>query len=201
LAIRAKFIPHFTGNVLNSINYLIQKNPQEAQKYISDFSDFSNLTLLHSDFLFRSIQEEVAYASLYLKLEKLRFDERLAYDILVETDVDLQLTVPCMVLQTFCENALKHGLSAKPEGGKIGVHIYRQNHYTVISVTDNGIGRTKAKTINTKGSGEGLKIVQQQLDLLNKGRIKKAFIQITDLHDSDGEPSGTRVEVWRPENH
>ena len=119
LAIRSKFIPHFTGNVLNSINYLIQKNPIKAQEYISDFSDFSNMTLRNSDFVFRSIQDELKYTKLYLMFEKMRFEDRLKYVITVETGVNQQLTVPCMAIQTLCENALRHGLSAKPEGGRI----------------------------------------------------------------------------------
>jgi len=131
--------------------------------------------------------------------EKLRFEERLEYDIYTETDVNLQLEIPCMAVQTLCENALKHGLIPKfPEGGKITVRVYQQNNFTVISVEDNGIGREKAQTLNTKGSGEGLKIIQQQIDLLNKNKSKKAYIQITDLFDDNGLPSGTRVEKWIP---
>jgi|GEM_PF-1898759 len=195
LAIRAKFIPHFTGNVLNSINYLIQKEPYDAQRYISDFSDFSNMTLLHSDSLFRPIEEELLYAELYLKLEKLRFGERLTYHVSVAEGVNLQLDVPCMALQTFCENALKHGLSSKPDGGSIDLCVYRQNDLTVLSVQDNGIGRQKAKALHTGGTGEGLKIVQQQLDLMNKGKTNKAFMQIIDLYDPEGQATGTRVEV------
>ena len=198
LAIRSKFIPHFTGNVLNSINYLIQKKPREAQKYISDFSEFSNMTLIYSDFVFRSVQEELEYTELYLKFEKLRFEERLEYDIFVEEDVNLQLPVPCMVILTFCENALKHGLSARQEGGRISVRCYRQNDFTVISVEDNGIGRINAQLLKTEGSREGLKIVQQQIELFNKNKRQKAFMQISDLHDSEGQPSGTRIEMWTP---
>ena len=196
LAIRSKFIPHFTGNVLNSINYLIHKNPGEAQRYISDFSEFSTMTLLNTEFVFRSIKDEIDYTKLYLKFEKLRFEERLEYDISVEAGVNLQLEIPCMVIHTLCENALKHGLSSKPEGGMITVSVYLQDGFTVISVEDNGIGRKMAQQLKTKGSGEGLKIVQQQLDILNKNKYPKANLQIIDLYDTGGQPSGMKVEVW-----
>ena len=129
--------------------------------------------------------------------EKLRFEERLEYDISVEEGINLHLTVPCMVVQTLCENALKHGLSPKPEGGRISVRIYTQNSFTVLSVEDNGVGREKAKMLKTNGSGEGLKIIQQQIDLLNKNKSLKTFMQIIDLHDDDGQSMGTRVEIWR----
>jgi len=197
-AIRAKFIPHFTGNVLNTINYLISKNPDAAQKYISDFAGFSYQTLLNSDTLCRTLQEELDYTELYLKLEKLRFEEKLEYEICVGSEIDTQELVPTMLLQTFCENALKHGLRPKPEGGKITVRVAKQDDYTVFSVEDNGIGREKAQKLKTDGTKEGLKIVQQQLALLNKNKTQKIYMQIIDLHDKNGEPSGTRFEVWIP---
>ena len=197
-AVRAKFIPHFTGNILNTINYLISKNPNAAQKYISDFAGFSYQTLLNSDKLCRTIQEEVDYTNLYLKLEKLRFEEKLEYEIWVDPEVDMQKLMPTMVLQTFCENALKHGLRPKPEGGKITVRITKQAAYTVLSVEDNGIGREQAQTLKTEGTKEGLKIVQQQLDFFNKNLSSKAYLQIVDLHDENENPSGTRFEIRIP---
>jgi sensor histidine kinase YesM len=194
-AVRGKFIPHFTGNVLNSINYLITKNPESAQRYIADYSDFLHKTLFNSDSLERTIQEELDYAELYLKLEKLRFEEKVEYEFSVNKEVDLSQPVPTMVLHTFCENAIKHGLRPKPKGGKITVRVKKQENCTVISVEDNGVGRAKAKTLNTEGTKEGLKIVQQQIDLFNKGKIQKAHLQIVDLYDAEQQPAGTRVEL------
>jgi len=197
--VHSKFIPHFTGNVLNSINYLISKNPDSARKYISRFSDFSNSTLLNSDKLQQTIQEELDYSQLYLELEKLRFEERLEYSISVAPEVDTQKMIPTMILQTFCENAVKHGLRPKPEGGKIIIRVYRDTDNIVLAVEDTGIGREKAQRINTAGTREGLNIVQQQLDIFNSNQTKKAYLQIVDLHDEAGQPSGTRFELYVPE--
>ena len=195
-AVQAKFIPHFTGNVLNSINYLIMKNPDLAQKYISKFSDFSKQTLLNSDRLQRTIREELEYAQLYLELEKLRFQEKLEYGISVATEADTQKMIPTMILQTFCENAVKHGLRPKEEGGKITIRVYPEEAYIVLAVEDTGIGREKAEKNNTAGTREGLNIVRQQLDLFNKDQTKKAYLQIIDLFDDAGEASGTRFELY-----
>jgi sensor histidine kinase YesM len=101
-----------------------------------------------------------------------------------------------MALQTFCENALKHGLRPKPEGGKISIHIYNHESYVVLTVEDNGVGRKKAQTIQTEGTKEGLKIVQQQLDIFNKERVQKAYLQIVDLFDAEEQALGTRFELW-----
>ena len=201
LAIRSRFIPNFTGNVLNSINYLIQDNPDQAQRYISDFAEFSTLTLMNTEFVFRSLKDELDYTRLYLRFEKLRFDERLEYDLLVEEGVNLQFEIPCMIIQTLCEIAIRHGLSVKPEGGRITIRIYRQNGYTVISLEDNGIGREQAQLLKIAGFDEGLKMIHHQLNLLNrnnKNKSTKTHLQITDLQNADGQPSGIKVEIWMP---
>jgi len=198
-SVQAKFIPHFTGNVLNSINYLITKNPDWAQQYISDFAGFSHDTLLTSNSLYRTIREEVDYCRLYLKLEKLRFEEKLEYEVSIDPGVDMEKQIPTMVLQTFCENAIKHGLRPKPEGGRISIHVYPEADYVVLAVEDNGIGRKKSRSLHTEGTEEGLKIVQQQLDIFNKHQTKKAYIHIVDLHDEAGKPSGTRFELRIPD--
>jgi len=197
-AVQAKFIPHFTGNVLNSINYLISKNPDSAQRYISKFSDFSNLTLLNSDGLCRTIREELDYSRLYLELEKLRFEEKLEYSVSVSPEVDTQKRIPTMILQTFCENAIKHGLLPKEKGGKITIRVYPEADYVALTVEDNGIGREKARQNQTEGTKEGLNIVQQQLDIFNKDQTRKAYFRIVDLFDKAGRPSGTRVELYVP---
>lgn len=195
-AIRAKFIPHFTGNVLNSINYFISQEHDMAQQYISDFSDFLQQTLRNSENLFRTIQEELEYVELYLRLEKLRFEDKLEYEISVDSQADLQTIILSMSLQTFCENALKHGLRSKSGDWKILISIFKQENRTVLSVEDNGIGRKEAQNIKTEGTKEGLKIVQQQLDIFNKKYSQKAYIHIVDLYNEEGSPKGTRVMLF-----
>ena len=199
-AVRAKFIPHFTGNVLNSINFLITENSLLAKKYIADFSDFSQQTLINSDTMLQTIKEELEYTELYLKLEKLRFKNKFDYEFLIEDNVNLQIMIPVMIFQTFCENAIKHGLFKKTEGGKIKVQIRNEENYVVLSVEDNGIGRKMAKAYKTGGTGEGLKIINQQLNIYNKGKQKQAYMKIIDLEDNKGLAAGTRFEIWLQNN-
>ncbi|MDR2146646.1 MAG: histidine kinase [Tannerella sp.] len=196
--VRAKFIPHFTGNVLNSINYLISKNPNSAREYIAKFSDFSTQTLRNSDELWRSIQEELNYSELYLELEKLRFEEKLEYAVSIAPGTNLRKKIPAMILQTFCENAIKHGLRPKPEGGRITIRVYSEANYSVLTVEDTGIGREKARLLRTEGTKEGLNIVRQQLEIFNRNQTKPAYFQIIDLFNPAGEPSGTRFELYIP---
>jgi hypothetical protein len=65
-----------------------------------------------------------------------------------------------------------------------------------LAVEDNGIGRAAAKTLSTEGTQEGLKIVQQQLEVFNKYKNKDAHLKIVDLTDGNGLPLGTRFELW-----
>ena len=199
--VRSKFIPHFTGNVLNSISYLIYKNPKAAQQYISDFSEFTSRSLYSSDKLCHALKDELDYAETYLKLEKLRFEDDLNYVINISLEVNLKVEIPTMIVHTFCENALKHGLRNKNGGGKIEINAYDKDGYTVVAVEDDGIGREKAKELKTEGSNEGLKIVDQQIALFNKKNRKDTFLKIIDLYDDDNLPAGTRFELHIPDDY
>ena len=197
-AVQSKFIPHFTGNVLNSINYLISKDPELAQKYIIDFSGFSRQTLLYSEKLHRTLKEELDYIELYLKLEKMRFEEDLEYYFNIDPVIDMGMKIPMMILQTFCENAMKHGLHHKSAPGFIKVEAQINGGFAVLSVEDDGIGREKARELKTEGSKEGLNIVNEQLKFFNKTNTRKAFLKIIDLFDDNGSSSGTRFELHIP---
>ena len=75
-------------------HYLISKNPDLACEYISKFCDFSNQTLRNSDILYRRLQEELDYARLYLELEKMRYEEKLVYNISIAPGIDTQIEIP-----------------------------------------------------------------------------------------------------------
>ena len=196
--VKSKFIPHFTGNVLNSINYLISKNPDMAQRYIADFSSFTSRSLFHTEKLSRTLEEEIAYVQNYLNLEKLRFGDELNYTVDVSSDEYLKIQIPTMILHTFCENALKHGIRPKNSCGEIKITAFYRADFFVLTVEDDGIGREKAKLLKTSGGGEGLKIVEQQIKLFNKKNKRAAQLKIVDLHSDDNVPSGTRFELHIP---
>jgi len=195
-AVVSKFIPHFTGNVLNSINYLISVNPEAAQKYIANFAQFTSSALKSTEKMFWSIGEEVSQTENYLQLEKLRHGERFEYSIEIDPAVDLNTEVPRMMLHTFCGNSFKHGFSHKESGkNEIRIRIFRDGKDTVVSEEDNGIGRLKASEYQTGGTREGLKIIAEQLQLRSNKNGFKGSMRITDLFDEAGKAAGTRCEV------
>lgn len=199
--IRSKYIPHFTGNILNSINYLIEKDKRLAQQYVSEFGEFNRDSLLNAGKLGRSLCEELAFTKQYLKLEKLRFEDKLEYSVFVDQTIHTSLFIPVMLLHTFCENAIKHGLRHKEGIGFLKIEVYPQGEYITLAVEDNGIGRKAAREKRTSGTGEGLSIIKQQINFLNKENRQKAYLKVTDLHDNQGNASGTRFEFYMPNEY
>lgn len=196
---RNQLDPHFASNVFNTMAWKIQ---QENPKSYDAFMEFSNLirsSLLSSDCIKRSINEELSQIKSYLELEKLRFPEKISYSIIVDDDVDQTRHIPKLVLQTFVENSVKHGIKHKHESGKVEIKISKKRRYLLITITDDGIGRERSKEIKTHGTGFGLKIVENYFSLFNDYNRSKIKYNIIDLYDDVGTPSGTRVRIEIPD--
>ena len=201
--VRLKAIPHFHANVLASIEYFVMNNSaDEATHYLKLYSDFTNQTLSDIDQPSRPVAEEVDYVRSYLELERLRYGERLQYSIEVAPDVNKNTLLPTMLLHTYCQNAVKHGIAAKSGVGKVKVTICRQQRDgadgILVSVSDDGIGRTEAAHSGGHSTKQGLKILQQQIDLYNRTNRHKITQHVTDLTDGEGRPAGTCFETWIP---
>ena len=205
-AVRLKAIPHFHANVLASIEYFVMNNSaDEASHYLKLYSDFTNRTLSDIDRPARSVQEEVDYVRAYLELEQLRYGDRLQYDIRIADDVDQNAMLPTMLLHTFTQNAVKHGIAGKKGQGNILIAVSRQKQDGadgfLVAVSDNGVGRTEAALSNSGTSRQGLKILQQQIELYNSVNRHHIVQHVSDLTDDDGQPAGTRFEIWIPADY
>ena len=205
-AVRLKAIPHFHANVLASIEYFVMNNSaDEASHYLKLYSDFTNRTLSDIDRPARSVQDEVDYVRAYLELEQLRYGDRLQYDIRIADDVDQNAMLPTMLLHTFTQNAVKHGIAGKKGQGNILIAVSRQKQDGadgfLVAVSDNGVGRTEAALSNSGTSRQGLKILQQQIELYNSVNRHHIVQHVSDLTDDDGQPAGTRFEIWIPADY
>ncbi len=196
--IKAQFDPHFTFNTLNSVASLIYlEDRQAAYDYMNKFTQLLRGMLNDAERIYRSVGEEVAFVSTYLDLEKLRFGEKFNYVINIGEGITQNEQVPKLVLQTFAENAIKHGLMPRAEGGILTISIIMENSFVKLTIEDNGIGRSKAAGQSTS-TGKGLKITGEFYDILNQINKRPIKHTITDLYNETGEPAGTRVEVWVP---
>jgi signal transduction histidine kinase len=138
-ALQAQMNPHFLFNALNTVADLVRTNPRTAEKTVEHLSDVLRRTLARSSRTTGTVAEEIEYLKAYLAVEQQRFGERLA----VEWQVDpgaLRHPLPPLVLQPLVENALRHGLGARLEGGHLRIEAGRHNGNLEFTVTDDGAG-------------------------------------------------------------
>lgn len=204
-ALKAQMNPHFIFNSLGSIQNLINRDKKtEANIYLSKFAKLLRLTLDNSDKKEIPLADEINMLELYLGLEALRFNNQFEYKIEMAESVDIyEVKIPTMILQPFCENAIKHGLLPK----KADANLLLQFEVTADNalhciVQDNGIGRVqreKLKESSVSGHiSKGIKITRNRLELVNQLRNRPAEIRITDLYDDAGKAIGTRVDILIP---
>ena len=130
--------PHFVYNTLASISTLITINPEEAQKALDKFTEYlrSNFSSLTEKGLI-PFPDELKHINTYLSLEELRFNERIK--IISDIQVD-NFYVPPLSIQPLVENAVKHGIMKKIEGGTIKISTYETNQFYAVEVEDDGVG-------------------------------------------------------------
>ena len=190
--------PHFTLNILNSIGGLSQKNQDEADYYFGKYAKLIRQTLMGADKISTTLEEELAFIRNYLDLEKFRFSNRFTYDIENDNPGNLKIQVPRMLIHTFVENAVKHGLKHLKSGGLLKIVITEEKDHIQIEITDNGIGREAAKNMHTAGTGKGLKIVDQMIGIYNQLNNTGVHYSIADGKDPAGNKKGTVVRVFIP---
>ncbi len=205
-AIRLKSIPHFNSNVLSGIEYYVMSHSvEEASYYLRLYSKFTNSTLADIDRPARTVQEEVDYVENYLKLEKMRYGDKLNYSIDVGEGVNPQTLLPNMILHTYSQNAIKHGIAPKETPGHVDISIQHlqtaEGASVVVTVSDDGIGRAAAAQLNTNSTKKGLTILIEQLELHNQANTRHIVQRIEDLYQPDGTPAGTRCIIEVPEGY
>ncbi|GHU83274.1 hypothetical protein FACS189415_5260 [Bacteroidia bacterium] len=200
-SIRLKAIPHFNANVLAAIQYYIMnKSREEAMRILNVYSRFMFDTLREVDRASRSLSEELEYVKMYLELEKLRFLDKFDYAVEIGENVETdKVQLPNMILHTWAENAVKHGLVSKTSGGLLTVRAVQSGNIVCVSVEDNGVGReTAAVNKNILSSKQGLSILERQVEIYNRFNDQKIKLLAEDLIDENGESSGTRFLIEVP---
>lgn len=159
--------PHFLYNVLNAISGLCVTDPTKADEAIMLFSTYlrANLNSIDNDALVR-FERELEHVKSYVKLEQMRYGERLRveYDIAC-TDFEL----PTLSLQPLVENAIRHGIAQKPEGGAVRVATRRTPGGVLVTVADDGVGFDPEASDQPESIG--LRNIRQRLQYLCKARL------------------------------
>ena len=163
-ALASQINPHFLFNTLTSISSLIRSQPETARLLIVKLSGLLR-RLLRSQEHYVTLREELEAIDEYLDIEHMRFGSRLHIDKDIHPDT-LDIVVPSMLLQPIIENALKHGLEPKIGEGRLTIRSSRQNGHAIIDVIDNGVGVTPDQAGRVKGSGIGLRNVNERLRVI-----------------------------------
>jgi len=193
-ALRAQINPHFLFNALNTIVSLCRTNPEEARSLIIELSDFFRRSLKSArDFV--TLKEELEHVDSYLTLEKARFGDRLTV-IKNIADSALNISIPAFTLQPLVENAVKHGLLAKAQGGSVTISARLFGSDVQIAISDNGqgISETMLTQVLVSGFGTGAGV---GLSNVNE-RLINLYGPAHELHIDSTEGQGTTVRFNIP---
>ena len=198
-AIKSQMNPHFFYNALNTIqSFILSNEKKQAVSYLSKFSNLTRTILEMTEKETISIAEEVKTLSLYLDIEKARFEEDFNYHILVDDEIDAEnIKIPTMLLQPYVENAVKHGLLHKLGKKAVTIHFQKETEHIKISIDDNGIGRQKSTELNAiknkNHNSFATEAMQNRVNLLNQYNQKNISIQYIDKTNLNNQPTGTSV--------
>ncbi len=160
IALKSQVNPHFIFNSLNNIRSLVIEDQDKARDMITHLSDLLRYSLQLNKKEKVTVSEEMEMVRSYLKLESIQFEDRLNYDLNVESGT-YEYKIPPMSLQILVENAIKHGIADLPGGGKISVTTKTEGPLMYVEVVNTG--RLKNEI---SGTGIGLKNVTDRLELL-----------------------------------
>jgi hypothetical protein len=185
---QAQVEPHFLFNTLASVEYLIETDPPRAAKMQRSLIAYLRAVLpqMRENAAKTNLGREADMVKAYLELLKMRMEERLTIDFIMPDGLR-NASFPPMMLQSLVENAIKHGLEVKTEGGTLQFRAEVLQNRLAVTVRDDGLG---FGAVPSNGTGLGLQNIRERLKLIYKD---KAQIII-----SPNQPSGVCVTIEIP---
>ena len=171
--LQAELHPHFLFNTLHAISTLVHRDPEAADRMISRLSDLLRITFQRSGEARVSLKEEIEFLQKYLEIEQTRFQDRLSVRVEIDPDA-LDAEVPRMILQPLVENAIKHGIGTRVEGGCVQITAAREGERLWMQIRDNG-GGLQGGIVRALNKGVGLSNTRARLDCLYGGQHQLVF--------------------------
>lgn len=194
--LRGRISPHFTFNVLGrEINQF--NGSEEVKNNLMELVKYLRRSLELTEKLSVSLQDELDFVQSYIRLESGRVSEEFTVSVVVEEGLDAKsIMIPSMIVQIPVENAIKHGLAGKDDEKELTIRISREGKGVRIVICDNGRGYLPQVASSTRGTGTGLKVLYQTIQLLNtKNKNEKIRFNIDNRNDGQ---TGTQVSVFIP---
>lgn len=181
--------PHFLYNTLNSIRTLIRIQPEEADQLIYNFSRFLRANMNAIDEIMIPFSREFEHIRFYVNIEQTCFP-KLKVDYQIETQ---DFCVPSLTIQPLIENAIKHGVLKRVEGGTVRIRTYEDAGAWYIEIDDDGIGFSP-EHIQSKSGGVGLRNIERRLEYYCRAALyiqsavgQGTFIRVTIPKQKKGE--------------
>ena len=158
--LKSQINPHFLFNSLNSISSLTIKDASKAREMVIKLSDFLRYSVSTNSDALTTMDVELENITRYLEIEKVRFGEKLQYDLKTSEDC-LKRPVPVMILQPLFENAIKHGVYESTEQVTIHAECSVHKEYTEITIVND----FDPDAVSRKGAGLGLRNIKERMRL------------------------------------
>ncbi len=188
-ALKRQLQPHFLFNTLHTISGLVRNNEKgRAVDMIAGLSDLLRTSIDSADQHEVPLRCELEILERYLEIEQVRFSDRIRTRFEVGEGV-AEAAVPNLILQPIVENAIRHGLAGKEEGGTIVIRAARKDGNLEIDVEDDGVGLTRLGP-DAQMEGVGLANARE--------RLRHLYGERGSLSVSSLEGGGTRVSLCIP---
>ena len=168
-ALKMQLQPHFLFNTLNAISALIPDDAKPARRMLARLGDLLRVTLEHEETQEVTLREEIAFLEPYLEIEQARLEDRLTVVMKISPDT-LDARVPHLILQPLVENAIRHGIAARIEPGRVEISATRAPNDGLLhlEVRDDGRGVDRDHEVRAR-RGVGLTNIRSRLEQLYNG--------------------------------
>lgn len=189
-ALLSQMNPHFTFNAMNTIqDFIISNDVDNSLLFISELAKLMRLTLDNSAKKTITLEEEISFLKTYIKLENLRFGNRVAVSIDLDETVDYHVGIPVMLLQPFVENVFVHAFNESHPNPKLMIQFCMESaHILECKIIDNGKGKASFAKVKLHES-KALTLASERLKLLQP-EVENPII--TDFTEHDG----TRITLY-----
>lgn len=162
-ALRYQLNPHFVFNALNSVSSLVVDNKNErAERLVDELADYMRIVLDDEGQETVTVANEIAQQIRYLEIEKVRFPDRLCYEINIAKEAE-DWTIPALIIQPLIENAIKHGVARSSTEVKIIVEAMIEKDRLKLTVRNSGRMRISE---SSSDAGTGLKNIADRLNVI-----------------------------------